>query len=312
MNMPVLAALLAVYIFWGGTYLAMKVAIETMPPFLMAGVRFVIAGAIVYCWQRLAGVANPTGRQWRQAGLVGCVMLLGGNGSLVWAEQYVSSSVAAIVFATVPLWVTLLAWLVMRGARPGWMTGLGLILGIAGIVLLVGDAAGGDGLAETPWAGYAALTAATLFWAAGSLYSRRAELPSAPLMGSAVQMLTGGAACLAVGLLSGEGSAIHWELVSGRSWLALSYLVLFGSIVGFSAYVWLLKVADPTLVTTNTYVNPVVAVILGALLADEHLSSGAGLATLMILAAVILIHKAGQRQAVVAAPVKLAANVSDG
>ncbi|HWR38233.1 MAG TPA: EamA family transporter [Patescibacteria group bacterium] len=310
MNMSILAALLAVYVLWGGTYLAMKVAIETMPPFLMAGVRFISAGLIVYCWQRAAGVPNPTGRQCRQAAVVGVVMLLGGNGSLVWAEQYVSSGVAAVVFATVPLWITLLSWLVLRESRPSLLTGAGLALGISGIILLVGDFGGETGVTGVPWIGYAALTASTLFWAAGSLYSRRAELPTVPLMGSALQMLAGGLACLLVGMAAGESSAIHWELVSFRSWLALGYLVLFGSIVGFSAYVWLLKVADPTLVTTNTYVNPVVAVVLGWLLADERMTMESGLAAVVILVAVVLIHKAGQRRASGAA--KLAAEPQEG
>lgn len=297
MTFPIMGALMAVYIFWGGTYLAMKVAIETLPPFTMAGIRFLIAGAIMYIWQGSRGVERPEIKHWRNAAIVGGTMLLGGNGCIVWAEQFVSSGIAAIIFATVPIWVMLLSWLWQGGNRPSGMVLGGLVLGLIGIALLVNNSIGELANTSFQWSGYIALVVATLFWAGGTLYSRVAKLPSSIFMSIALQMLMGGLFCLLFGLIMGEWTQLNIALVSTRSVFALGYLILFGSIIGFSAYIWLLKVADPTLVTTNTYVNPVVAIILGWMLAGEQMTYRDALAASIILLSVIIINRASNRKA---------------
>jgi drug/metabolite transporter (DMT)-like permease len=297
-TLPIAGALGAVYILWGGTYLAMKVAIETLPPFTMAGIRFLLAGAIIYIWQAVRGVEKPPIGHWKNAAIIGGTMILGGNGSIVWAEQFVSSGIAAIIFATVPFWVMLLSWLWQGGKRPNGMVLGGLILGLIGITLLVNNSIGEISNTSFQWGGYIALIAATLFWAGGTLYSRVAKLPSAIFMSIALQMLTGGLLCLLFGGVMGEWTQFHIALVSRRSAFALGYLILFGSIVGFSAYIWLLQVTDPTLVTTNTYVNPVVAVVLGWILAGEQMTAYDALAAILIILSVIIVNKASNRKVV--------------
>ncbi len=312
MTLPIVGALLAVYIFWGGTYLAMKVAIETLPPFTMAGIRFLIAGSIMYIWQAVRGVERPQIGHWKNAAIVGGTMLLGSNGSLVWAEQFVSSGIAAIIFATVPFWVMLLSWLCQNGKRPNGMVFGGLVLGLIGTMSLVNNSVGELSNTSSQWRGYIALVVATLFWAGGTLYSRVAKLPSAIFMSIAMQMLTGGLFCLLFGVIIGEWTQLNFALVSMRSALALGYLIVFGSIVGFSAYIWLLKVADPTLVTTNTYVNPIVAVILGWMLAGEQMTSHDALAAVLIILSVIIINKANNPKVVALPPKEQVALVPGG
>lgn len=292
MSTAVGAALLAVYFLWGGTYLAMRFAVETMPPFTLAGIRFVIAGGLLFCWQLARGAGWPAGRHWRGAAVVGVLLLVGGNGGVVWAEQTVPSGLAAVIVATVPLWMALLAWLWQGGDRPGGAVAAGLALGFAGTALLVGSTGG----AAAHWSGYAALVGAAAAWAAGSLYSRVAPLPAAPLTAIALQMLTGGAGCLLMGLAGGEWAALAAAQVSLRSVLALGYLIVFGSLVGFSAYIWLLKAADPVLVSTYAYVNPVVAVALGWLLAGETLTGRDAAAAALIVLAVVVISRASFRR----------------
>ncbi len=294
MTTAVGAALLAVYFFWGGTYLAMRFAVETLPPFTLAGIRFVTAGGLLYCWQLAQGAERPTAGHWKGAAVVGVLMLTGGNGGVVWAEQTVPSGLAAIIVATVPLWMAVLAWLWQGGDRPGGLVAGGLALGFAGTVLLVGNA---GGAADVPWTGYAVLLGAAAAWAAGSLYSRVAPLPAAPLTAIALQMLTGGAGCLLLGLAAGEWSGLTVAQVSLRSALSLGYLIVFGSLVGFSAYIWLLKAADPVLVSTYAYVNPVVAVALGWLLAGERLTGKDAAAAALIVLAVVVITRARYRRA---------------
>lgn len=303
LTLPIAAGLLAVYIFWGGTYLAMKFAIETMPPFMMAGIRFMTAGAIVYAWQVSRGASKPTVTQWKNAAIVGGLLLLGGNGGVVWAEQMVSSGIAAIIVATVPLWMALIAWLWQGGSRPSGMVMSGLLIGFMGIILLVKSSGGSDlSGTTTPWVGYAALVAASLSWAIGSIYSRIAKLPEAPLLAIAMQMLTGGFFCLVFGMITGEGGRFDVTVISLQSALALGYLIFFGSIVGFSAFIWLLKAADPTIASTYAYVNPIVAVILGWALAGEQMTLQAALAALIIVISVVMITKGNQQKGKVSAP----------
>ena len=288
-NPPVVAALLAVYIFWGGTYLAMKFAIDTIPPLMMAGSRFVLAGGVLYLWELSRGTNRPTINQWKGALVVGGLMLLGGNGGVVWAEQMVPSGIAAIIVATVPLWMALLVWW-QGGDRPDKTTAAGLILGFAGILLLVRNTGGAS--ESSSFAGYLVLVLCSLSWAAGSLYSRKVEQPSAQFMAIASQMLSGGVLLLLLSCACGEWSRFYLANISLKSAFSFVYLVVFGSIIGYSAYIWLLKAADPLLVSTYAYVNPAVAVVAGWLLAGELLSGQDILATALIVLAVVIITKA--------------------
>lgn len=283
----VIAAFAAVYLLWGSTYLAIRFAIETMPPLVMAGVRFLVAGTVLYTLVRARGAAKPTRANWLAALIVGGLLLACGNGSVVWAEQLVPSGITALLVATVPLWMVLFDWLRPGGRRPRAMVIAGIALGLVGLVLLVQPSSFG-GRAVNP-VGAATLVVASIAWAAGSIYSKHSKLPPSPLLATAMEMLAGGALLVVVGSLSGEVAAFDPSAVSLRSGLALGYLVIFGSLVGFSAYVWLLRVASPSSVSTYAYVNPVVAVILGWALAGESLTLRTLLAAGVIIGAVVLI-----------------------
>jgi drug/metabolite transporter (DMT)-like permease len=283
----VIAAFAAVYLLWGSTYLAIRFAIDTIPPLAMAGVRFLVAGAVLYALVRARGAAKPTRANWVAALIVGGLLLACGNGSVVWAEQLVPSGIAALLVATVALWMVLMDWLRPGGRRPGALVIAGIALGLGGLVLLVQPSSFG-GQAVNP-VGAATLVVASIAWAAGSIYSTRAKLPSSPLLATAMEMLAGGALLVIAGALTGEVTSFDPDAVSLRSGLALLYLVIFGSLVGFSAYVWLLRVASPSSVSTYAYVNPVVAVILGWALAGEELTIRTILAAGVIVGAVVLI-----------------------
>lgn len=286
----VIAALLAVYIIWGSTYLAIRFAVETLPPFLMAGVRFTVAGAILYGWRRAIGFPRPSGRQWRSATVVGALMLLGGNGGVVWAEQFIESGTTALIVASVPFWMVLLDWLRPGGRRPGARIWVGILIGFGGVLLLMG----GPGAAPEYTLAFVVLLLASIAWAAGSLYSRTASLP-APLLATGMQMLTGGTLLLVAGFVTGEAVGLDPATFSTRSILALLYLIVFGALIGYSAYVWLLRVTEPALASTYAYVNPVVAVILGWLLAGERMSAGILIAAAVIVGGVVLITTARTR-----------------
>lgn len=286
----VAAALGAVYLIWGSTYLAIRFAVETLPPFLMAGTRFVVAGALLYAWRRAAGFARPSPRQWRAAALVGGLMLLGGNGGVVWAEQWIESGTAALLVATVPFWMVLLDWARPGGQAPRPTVWGGLLVGFVGVILLLGAPATGPRYLVS---GLVVVLAAVA-WAAGSLYSRTAVLP-APLLATSMQMLTGGSFLLLAGLVTGEAATLDPATFSTRSLLALLYLIVFGSLISYSAYVWLLRVTQPALASTYAYVNPVVAVILGWLLADERMNARVVLATAIIVGGVALITTTRRR-----------------
>lgn len=284
----VVLAFAAIYLIWGSTYLAIRFAIETIPPYLMGGVRFLLAGSILYAVLRWRGVKAPSRVQWRAALIVGALLLWGGNGGVMLAEQYVPSSLAALIIAMVPLWMVLLNWRWGDRMRPTIGTGLGVGLGLVGIALI---AAPGQSVAEgavNPL-GLALLLLASLSWSIGSLYSRKAALPSNALLSTAMEMLAGGALMLTAGLVSGQGAQIRFDHISLLSLSALAYLVLIGSLVGFTAYVWLLKVSTPARVSTYAFVNPVVAVFLGWLLAGEALSPRVLIAAAIIIVAVMLI-----------------------
>jgi len=287
-----IAAFAAVYVIWGSTYLAIKYAIETIPTFLMAGVRFTIAGAILYGIARLSpGYEKPKFVHWRTSLIVGTLLLAIGNGGVVLAEHYISSSLAALLVATVPFWIVLLGWIFMGTGRPNIKVALGLLVGFIGVWLLIsGQGAGGataSGSSQLFGAGM--IIVATLGWAIGSLYSTRAPSAKSAVLAAGMQMLTGGAVLLIIGTLAGEWSALDLAGVSLNSWLALGYLIIFGAIVAYTAYSWLLKNASPTAVTTYAYVNPAVAVFLGWAIAGESMTAQMLGGAVVIVGSVALI-----------------------
>jgi drug/metabolite transporter (DMT)-like permease len=288
LSFPVIAALGAVYFFWGTTYLGMKFAIETFPPFFMLSLRFTAAGGLILAWTLSRGKPAVTRKQFSGAALAGGVMLLGGTGLVAWAEQFVPSNIAAILIATMPLWMAMLRW-VLHHERPAGSVLAGLVLGFCGTLLLVRSSTASAGTSAGHATGLAVLVLAALLWASGSLLSRSSEQPRPPALATSIQLLSGGLCCLLAGLASGEAGRIHMEAVSLRSAAALAYLVVFGSVVAFSCYTWLLKVTDPALASSYAYVSPVVAVTAGWVLAGESMNAGSLLATGVILTAVALI-----------------------
>ncbi len=280
-------AFLAVYLIWGSTYLAIRFAISTIPPFLMGGLRFLTAGTLVYlftAWRHSA----PSAEHWRSAIVLGTLMLFIGNGCVVWAEQHISSSVAALLITTEPLWIVLLQWLALGGEMPSSAIWFGLFVGTLGAILLVGDGLFSEGL-HIDYAGVAAVIAATLAWAIGSLYVRRASWPASALQATSMQMLVGGTLQLATGTLRGEWSQFSLAHVAWSSWVALGYLIIFGSIVAYTAYNWLARVAPPSRVATYAYVNPVVAVFLGWGIGREPITGQMLVAAALMVLAVFVI-----------------------
>lgn len=289
-----LTAFAALYVIWGSTYLAIRVAIDTLPPLLMSGARFVVAGALLYAFMRWRGEPAPTLRHWRSGAVVGATLLLLGNGGVAWAEQTVPSGLAALLVAIVPGWMVLFDWMA-RGIRPRPPVFAGLLLGFAGVAVLVGpeDLLGGGSVDP---AGAAAIFLGTIAWAFGSIYSRSAPLPRSPLMSTAVQMLVGGVWLGLAGGLLGEAADFEFGALTTASVLAWVYLVLIGAIVGFSAYIYLLRHTDAAKASTYAYVNPVIAVLLGWLLAGEPMNERVLLAVLVIVPAVALIVSFRQRK----------------
>jgi drug/metabolite transporter (DMT)-like permease len=282
-------ALGAVYVIWGSTYLAIRFAIETIPPFLMAGARYATAGLLLYAWSRLRGAPRPSLVHWRSALLVGAALLLVGNGGVVWAEQRVSSGLVALLICTEPLWIVLLVWLRSRQEKPSPRVLAGMALGFAGLIILVKPGSASGGIDPI---GALAVLIASMCWAWGSLYGQRAKLPSSPLLSTGMQMLCGGGLQLLAGAALGEPSRFSLAQVSTKSLLALGYLIVFGAIVAFTAYVWLMKTAPPVLVSTYAYVNPVVAVFLGWAFAGEPITGTTLIAAAVILTGVALISSA--------------------
>ncbi len=286
----VLLAFAAIYVIWGSTYLAIRFAIETLPPFLMAGVRFLVAGGLLYTWARWRGEERPTGANWKSALVVGGLLLLGGNGLVSWAELRIDSGLAALLVSTVPLFVVLLEWIgprAVRTGRPRRLVLFGVVAGIAGIAILIGP---GELLGEPiDLVGALALVVASLLWAFGSTLAKRLQLPSSPVLGTAMQMLAGGGLLLIVSLATSELSGFEPAAVSAKSLAALAYLIVFGAIVAFTAYVYLLQKVEVAKVATYAYVNPVVALALGWALAGETASVRTFVAAAIILTAVVLI-----------------------
>jgi drug/metabolite transporter (DMT)-like permease len=284
----IIAAFAAVYIIWGSTYLAILFAIDTLPPFLMAGTRFLVAGALLFGWSVAHGYRRPTGVEWRAAAIVGALLLLGGNGAVVWAEQHVASGVVALLVAVTPGWMVVLAWLWQGARRPGRLTVAGLVLGFGGMVLLIGPGAL-TGVGSIHIGGVAVVMVGSLAWATGSLYSRRAPLPPGALYATGMQMLAGGTLLFLAGTATGEFAGLDPTTFSLRSLLAWLYLTVFGAIIGYSAYVWLLRHVSPGRVATYAYVNPLVAVILGWALAGEAFTPRMALAAAVVVTGVAMI-----------------------
>ncbi len=293
MRLRIWIALLAIYLIWGSTYLAIRYAVESIPPFLMAGTRFLTAGIVLYTWRRLAGDPAPTARQWRSTAIIGLLLLLGGNGLVSWAEQTVPSGIAALLIGTIPLWMVLTESIRRGGVKPGLSTVLGLMTGFGGILVFIWPLLTGTSEHLNPL-GVVALLFAAFSWAVGSVYSKSAELPPSSLMTTAAEMLTGGLGLYFIGALLGEWNMLDFATITARSWLGLAYLTVLGSLVGFVAYAWLLRHAPISLVATYAYVNPLVAILLGSLLAQESFSARILLAALIIIGSVVLINYSRQ------------------
>lgn len=291
----IIAAFLAIYVIWGSTYLGIRFAIETIPPHLMASARFLVAGAILYAWARWRGAARPTWSNWRAATLIGGLLCLGGNGAVVWAETRVPSGLTALLVAMVPIWMAVLEGLPRHGGRrPRAQVIAGLLLGIAGLALLV---APGRLAGRVDLLGAGVLVLGSFSWAFGSLHSRVIDLPKSGLLAAAMEMITGGVWLLAFAAVTGQTAAFSLDAVSAKSLLSLAYLTIFGSLVGFTAYIWLLGATTASRLSTYAYVNPVVALMLGWAFAGEPMTLRAALAAAVIVAAVALIIRYGARPA---------------
>jgi drug/metabolite transporter (DMT)-like permease len=277
----------AIYIIWGSTYLAIRFAVQTIPPFWMAGARFLLAGSILYTFMRSRGTPPPLQKHWLAAAAVGALLLVGGHGSLVWAEQRVPSGLAATLVAVIPLWMVLLDSFRKGGPKLTGRVAGGLAVGLAGVGILVGPARLW-GSSRVAILGTAVLMFSAFCWSGGSLYSRGAKLPSSPFLAAAMEMLAGGAMLMVLGVLV-EGGQLHWRAISLRSTAGLIYLVVFGSLLSFTAYIWLLRMVSTSRVATYAYVNPVVAVFFGWAVGGEAISARGLLATGIIVAAVALI-----------------------
>ena len=281
-------ALAAVYLIWGSTYLAIRFTVETMPPFISAAARFMISGAFLLVFRRLAGDAKPSLLQWRNAAIIGIFLLVCGNGGVVWAAQFIPSSLSALLVASVPLWMVLLDAIRPEGNRPGVMPLCGILLGFTGALLLIGLTR--DGTSSENFYGALVVLGASWFWAVGSVYSKTAVLPASPLLTTGIEMLAGGAVQALVALMSGEFDRFSFAMLSERSVLAWIYLTIVGTLA-FVAYAWLLRVAPLPLVATYSYVNPLVAIILGHLLGKEVITARVLLAAGLIVGSVALVSR---------------------
>lgn|SRR5574341_799711 len=297
MKARIWTALIALYIVWGSTYLAIRFAVESIPPFMSAGLRFLISGAILLVWRRAVGDTLPTRNQWKSLTIVGVLLLLGGNGLVSFAEQRIASGIAALIVGTVPLWLVLIEALRPGGVKPNWQAILGLLIGFSGIYLLIGPSEL-TGRLQFDTIGTLAVIAASFIWSIGSIYSRGADVPKSTLMMTGGEMLMGSLALFIVSALTGEWRGFSFAQVSVSSWLGLAYLISFGSLIGFVSYGWLLQNAPVPLVATYAYVNPLVAVFLGNVLAQEPLTPRTLIAAGIIIGSVVFINSSEQAKVV--------------
>jgi drug/metabolite transporter (DMT)-like permease len=282
----ILAAFLVIYVVWGSNFLAIRYAVETIPPFLLMGVRSLLAGLCLYAWARLWSGARESSAHWRAAAGVGVLLFLGCHGLLAWAQGRVPSGVAALGMATLPLWMTLLDWRWAGAARPGGAVWLGLALGLGGLAVLVGPG-GWSGAVDV--LGMLVIQVSAFSWALGSIKARRSHLPASVVLSTGMQLMAGGTALLAVALAAGEVAGFDPRVVSARSVAGFAYMVIGASILAFTAYVWLLRVSTPARVASYGFVNPLVAVLLGAAVGGEPLTARTAVAAVLILAAVAAI-----------------------
>ncbi|MGC3959726.1 MAG: EamA family transporter [Verrucomicrobiota bacterium] len=283
----VIAAFAAVYVIWGSTYLGIRYAVESIPPFLMAATRHLLAGVVLFSYARLRGAKAPTLAQWRDAAIAGTLMLVIGNGGVTWAEQMIPSGIAALLVALTPVWMVLIDWARPGGVRPRALVGLGLGIGIAGVVLLARKQMAGTGSAYG-W-GVMALLAASICWALGSVFNRTARKPDSAFLGVSMQMIAGGGVLLAISVLQGEARKFSFANVTALSFWSWLYLAIAGSLVAYTAYVWLLHASTPARVATYAYVNPLIAVLLGCTLGREAFEPIIYLAGGLIIVAVVLV-----------------------
>ena len=277
---------MCVYFFWGSTYVAIRFAIETMPPFWMAGIRFLIAGSALYLFRRWRGDRAPAGREWASAALLGAMLLVCGNGAVVWAEQYVPSGITSLLIATTPLWLTIISSLLTR-KLPGFGSLAAVLLGFGGILLLINPWQQ-DGSIHLP--GALAINTSAMLWAVAPLIARRLPRSSSPLLETSMEMLADGAGLTILATLNGDWARVDLAAISLRSLGGMAYLIIFGSLVGFSAYSFLLTAAPPPVVATYAYVNPMVAIAVGALLAGEVITPRVLAAAIVIVSSVVLIN----------------------
>ena len=289
MRFRIAVAMLAIYLVWGSTYLAIRFAVETIPPFIMAGTRYLLPGLLLMVWRRFSGDPPPTRRQWLAGAIVGLFLLLGGNGLVSWAEQRVESGIAALIVGMVPIWMVIFDAVLTR-IRPRWQVIVGLLTGFGGIIFLIGPESLFGQNPRYDLLGIGILVLAAFLWAIGSIYSRDADLPRSPLLGTSIEMLAGSAGLYIASLVTGEWKTFIVAAVSQQSLLGLLYLILLGTLVGFVAYTWLLRNAPISLVSTYAYVNPLVAILLGNLLVQEPLNWQVALAAAIIIGSVVLIN----------------------
>jgi drug/metabolite transporter (DMT)-like permease len=287
MRWKIAVAFFAVYVCWGMTYLAMRVAVVDIPPHLLSGSRFVVAGLLLYAWARLRGEPSPTAKQWRAAVVIGGFLLLGGNASVAWAEERVPSGLAAVLIAVAPIWMVGLEW-ARGGARPTKRVTVGLLLGLLGVGLLVSSRASDSSRVDPR--GAVILILASASWAWGSVISKSAPLPKSPFLATSMEMIGGGMLLLLTAGVAGQFAQFKPDHVSGSAVLAWTYLVIFGSLVGFTAYIWLLGVTSIAKAGTYAYVNPVVAVLMGWAILQEQVTSRMLLAAAVILVGVALVN----------------------
>jgi drug/metabolite transporter (DMT)-like permease len=286
----IIAAFASIYLVWGSTYLAIRYAVETMPPFVMGGTRFLISGILLYVWARWRGAPRPKRLQWRNATIAGAFLLLGGNGGVVWAQQTVPSGLTALLVSILPFWLVIIEWARPPRRRPNTAVLIGLVVGFVGIVVLVGPGTiGGNGVSII---GAIVLIFASLSWAIGSFWSRDADLPESGLLTTGMEMLGGGLLLFLAGVVTGELTNFELGAVSKASFAGWIYLIIFGSLIGFTSYIWLLDKVSPARLGTYAYVNPIVAVLLGWAVAGETLSLRTGVAAAIVICAVALITTA--------------------
>jgi drug/metabolite transporter (DMT)-like permease len=307
-RISIILAFAGIYLIWGSTYLGILFAIQSIPPLLMAGTRFLLAGIILYGVARMSGAPRSSRTDWRTALIVGACLLLGGNGGVTLSEQYVPSGLAALLVATVPIYIALLSWLFGMSERPSAITWAGLAGGFIGVGVLLGPALRFSTTGESPhaWIGMTILLCSSLIWSAGSLYSRTAKISTSPFLAAAQQMLCGGTLLIIAGMARGELRQFDPQRITAQSTWAFVYLVLIGGIIGYVSYAWLLRHCEPAKVATYAYVNPIVAVLLGAMFAHESLSLRTVVAAGLIIGSVALVITAQQLKPKAVPPIGVA------